>query len=475
MNKKQSKTVKRSTLVWSILVALVVGGALAYGVAYFQTRTLVSQAQTTTASMQKIQAVYETIEGNYYKSVSAKKVTNGAIKGMISSLDDPFSEYMDKTEASSLNDQISSSFSGIGAEVQKSDQYIKIISPIKGTPAKKVGLQPGDLITAVNGKSLAGKSVTDAVKLMRGKIGTKVTLTIKRAGKSFKQTLTRAKIPVSTVNSKVINKKIGYIQITSVSERTAAELKKALKRLDKKGVTSYVLDVRDNPGGLMDQALKMSSMFLKNGKIIMRVQTKNGQQQVYKAGKKYDGGYKVTKPVAVLMNGGSASAAEIFAGALHQSADAPLIGTQSYGKGTVQTVSDFKDKSEMKITIAKWLTPNGDWINKKGLTPTYKADYPKYAYLQLINTKKTYKNGDVSSEIKTLQKELKALGYFNGKVNGYFGSSTENAVQTYQKKENLKVTGTANEKTVLSIETKVQSKVAKNDNALKKAESILDK
>lgn len=126
MNKKQSKTVKRSTLVWSILVALVVGGALAYGVAYFQTRTLVSQAQTTTASMQKIQAVYETIEGNYYKSVSAKKVTNGAIKGMISSLDDPFSEYMDKTEASSLNDQISSSFSGIGAEVQKSDQYIKI-------------------------------------------------------------------------------------------------------------------------------------------------------------------------------------------------------------------------------------------------------------------------------------------------------------------------------------------------------------
>ncbi|GEN94950.1 S41 family peptidase [Pediococcus ethanolidurans] len=475
MNKKQPKTVKRTTLMWSILIALVVGGGVAYSVAYFQTRAVVSQAQTDTASMQKIQSVYETIEGNYYKSVSSKKITNGAIKGMISALNDPFSEYMDKSEATSLNDQISSSFSGIGAEVQKSDQYIKIISPIKGTPAKKAGLQPGDLITAVNGKSIAGKSVTDAVNLMRGKIGTKVTLTIKRAGKSFDQTLTRAKIPVSTVNSRIINKKIGYIQITSVSERTAAELKTALKRLDKKGVSSYILDVRDNPGGLMNQALKMSSMFLKNGKTIMQVQTKNGQRQVYKAGKKYDGGYKVTKPVAVLMNGGSASAAEIFAGALHQSANVPLIGTQSYGKGTVQTVSDFKDKSEMKITIAKWLTPNGDWINKKGLTPTYKADYPKYAYLQLINTNKTYQIGDVSTQIKTLQKELKALGFFNDKVNGYFGSTTKTAVTAYQKKEKLSVTGTANKKTILSIETKIQSKIAKNDQALNKAESIVSK
>lgn len=475
MDKKQPKTVKRTTLIWSIIIALLVGGGLAYGVAYVQTRAVISQAQSTTASMQKIQAVYSTIEDNYYKPVSAQKVTNGAIKGMISSLNDPFSEYLDKTDATSLNNQISSSFSGIGAEVQKSGQYIKIISPIKGIPAKKAGLQPGDLIIAVNDKSIAGKSVTEAVSLMRGKIGTKVTLTLKRNNKDFKQTLTREKIPVNTVNSRVINKKIGYIQITSVSERTASELKTALKNLDKKGVKSYVLDVRDNPGGLMDQALKMSSMFLKNGKVIMRVQAKTGQQQVYKAGKKYDGGYKVTKPVAVLMNGGSASAAEIFAGALHQSANAPLIGTQSYGKGTVQTVSDFKDKSEMKITIAKWLTPNGSWINKKGLTPTYKADYPKYAYLQLINTDKTYKIEDVSTQVKTLQKELKALGYFEGKTNGYFGKTTQTAVEAYQQKNKLTVTGTADSKTILNIETKIQSQIAKNDNALKKAENVLNK
>ncbi|WP_412990279.1 S41 family peptidase [Pediococcus siamensis] len=475
MKNKQPKFVKKATLIWSILIALLVGGGIAYTVAYFQTRTIVSQAQATSASMQKIEAVYNNIQTNYYKSVSASKVTNGAIKGMISALDDPFSEYMDKSEATSLNNQISSSFSGIGAEVQKSGQYIKIISPIKGTPAKKAGLLPGDVITAVNGKSIAGKTITQAVNLMRGKIGTKVTLTIKRGGKSFKQTLTRAKIPVSTVNTKLVDKKIGYIQITSVSERTASELKAALKKLDKKGATAYVLDVRDNPGGLMDQALKMASMFLKNGKTIMRVQTKNGQQQIYKAGKKYDGGYKVTKPVAVLMNGGSASAAEIFAAALHQSADAPLIGTQSYGKGTVQTVSDFTDKSEMKITIAKWLTPNGDWINKKGLTPTYKADYPKYAYLQLINTKKTYQLGDVSSEVKTLQKELTALGYFSGKTNGYFGKTTQTAVQNYQKKAGLTITGKADAKTVVNLETKVQAKVAQNDRALAKAESLLSK
>lgn len=475
MNNKKPKMVKKATLIWSIIISLIIGGGLAYGIAYFQTRAIVSQAQATSTSMQKIQSVYATITGNYYKSVDTSKLTNGAIKGMISALNDPFSEYMDKTEATSLNNQISSSFSGIGTEVQKADQYIKIISAIKGTPAKKAGLLPGDLITAVNGKSLAGKSITQAVNLMRGKVGTKVTVTIKRDEKTFNQTLTRAKIPVSTVNSKVVAHHIGYIQITSVSQRTASELKKALKQLDEKQVNSYILDVRDNPGGLMDQALKMSSMFLKNGKTIMRVQTRDGKQEIYKASKKYDDGYKVTKPVAVLMNGGSASAAEIFAAALHQSAHAPLIGTQSYGKGTVQTVSDFSDQSEMKITIAKWLTPNGTWINKKGLTPTDKADYPKYAYWQLIDTKKTFVLGDVSSQVKTLQRELNVLGYFKDKMNGYYGRTTQVAIQNYQEKAGLPVTGKANSKTILSIEAKVQSKVAKHDNALKRAQSILNK
>ena len=265
---------------------------------------------------------------------------------------------------------------------------------------------------------------------MRGKIGTTVKLTIERSGQTFTVSLKRAKIPVTTVDYKLVggDKKIGYITVSTFSTNTAKEFKTALKALDKKGAKKLVIDMRGNPGGLMTAALKMASIFLKNGKTIMQVQARDGSTEKYTASKKYDGGFKETKSTTVLIDGGSASAAEIFSAALHQSAGVKLVGSQSYGKGTVQTVTTFNDKTEMKITVAKWLTPNGTWINKKGLTPDVKADEPSYASLTVISKVSDLQADKVNSNVKTFQKYLQALGYFKGTVNGYFGDSTTSAV-----------------------------------------------
>jgi len=479
--KSKAKRPKRRVGLWTYMISIVVALGIGIGGTYWVIGRSVNQQlanmQQTSTAMKKIQSVYATISQNYYQPVNENKLANGAINGMVNSLGDKFSEYMDKSETESLNDTIDSSFSGIGAQVQKSGSYIQIISPIAGTPAKKVGLKPKDVIKKVNGKSIAGKTLTQAVNLMRGKVGTTVKLTVERAGKTFTVSLKRAKIPVTTVDYKLVGgkKKIGYITVSTFSTNTAKEFKTALKTLDKKGAKKLVIDMRGNPGGLMTAALKMASMFLKNGKTIMQVQARDGQAEKYVAGKKYDGGYKETKPTTVLIDGGSASAAEIFSAALHQSAGVKLVGSQSYGKGTVQTVSTFSDKTEMKITVAKWLTPNGTWINKKGLTPTIKANEPSYASLTVLSKVSDLQAGKVNDNIKTLQQYLKAMGYFKGNPNGYFGASTTQALKKYQKKAKLTATGKVDKKTLTKLEVQLAQKISDNDRAYNAAMKLMSK
>lgn len=464
---KAKRRVGLWTYILSVIAALVIGIGGTYWVLGRAVTRQINSMQQTNSAMQKIQSVYATISDNYYEPVNSNKLANGAINGMVSSLGDKFSEYMDKSETESLNDTIDSSFSGIGAQVQKAGSYIQIISPIADTPAKKAGLKPKDVIKKVNGKSIAGKTLTQAVNLMRGKVGTSVSLEIERAGKTFTVNLKRAKIPVTTVNYKLVggDKKIGYITVSTFSTNTAKEFKTALKALDKKGAKKLVIDMRGNPGGLMTAALKMASMFLKNGKTIMQVQQRGAQAEKYVAGKKYDGGFKETKPTTVLIDGGSASAAEIFSAALHQSANVKLVGSQSYGKGTVQTVTSFKDKTEMKITVAKWLTPDGTWINKKGLTPDIKATEPSYASLTVISKPDDLKAGKVNDDVKTFQEYLKAMGYFKDDVNGYFGSTTTDAVKAYQKHANIQVTGSVDKNMLTKLETELATKISDNDKA----------
>ncbi len=215
-------------------------------------------------------------------------------------------------------------------------------------------------------------------------------------------------------------------------------------------------------------------MFLKDGQTIVKLQPRKGkgETEVYKAGAKYDNGFKITEPTVVLIDGNSASAAEITAAALNQSAGIKLIGTKSYGKGTVQTVAQISNTSELKLTIAKWLTPDGSWIHHKGIKPTITEDYPSYAYIKAISATSLQPN-QVSTDVKSMQKMLVALGYKVQTVNGYYGSDTSAAVKQFQSKNGLSATGTADAKTLAKMEMQLSTKIGDNDNAMKKAEAEL--
>lgn len=465
--KKRRPRVKRFTRLtyWlSVVLALLIG--MIAGVLL-----IMHQLQPTlrlNAELNEVIGVYRTVKDNYYQKVDSKKLINGAVEGMLNSLDDPFSEYLDVDETTNLNDSTSGSFEGIGAEVQKTDDAIKIVSPIKGSPAEKVGLKANDLIMKINGKSTSGLSVDQAVSKIRGAKGTAVTLEIKRGSSTFTVKVKRAKVDQASVTGQLLasDKSIGRIQISTFAENTASGMKKTIKRLRKEGATHFIIDVRGNPGGLMNSALATSSMFLKNGQVIMRVKARTGKEEVYKAGKDYDDGFKVTEPVVVLADSGSASAAEIFSAALQQSAGVKVVGTQTFGKGTVQTVIPLSSNSEMKFTTAKWLTPNGTWINKKGVTPDVKADYPELAKLGLLSSGKTLKTGSVGNQVKLLQTNLKDLGYAV-KITSIYDEQTVTAVKQLQTKAKLsQQDGVFNDQTRTALYTEVARYLQAHDNIL---------
>lgn len=472
--KKRKPPVKRFTRLtywFSVIVALAVG--MIAGVLI-----IMHQMQPTlqvNAELNEVIGVYQTVKDNYYKKVSQKQLVNGAVEGMLNSLDDPFSQYLDVDETSNLNNSTSGSFEGIGAEVQKAEHAIKIVSPIKGSPAEKAGLKANDLIMTINGKSTANMSVDQAVSKIRGAKGTQVTLAIKRGDSTFTIKVKRAKVDQASVTGRLLpsDKTIGQIQISTFAENTASGMEKTIKKLRKEGATRFIIDVRGNPGGLMNSALATSSMFLKNGKVIMRVKARTGKEEIYKAGKTYDEGFKVTEPVVVLADGGSASAAEIFSAALQQSAGVKIVGTQTYGKGTVQTVVPLNHDSEMKFTTAKWLTPNSTWINKKGITPDVKADYPEMANLGLISSGQTLKTGSVGEQVKLLQTNLKGLGY-DVNVTSIYDDQTVTAVKQLQAKSKLsQQDGVFDEKTRTALYNEVANYIVAHDNILNAAVKTL--
>ena len=263
---------------------------------------------------QKLFNAYDEIGKSYYEEVDQDKLVNGALKGMVNALGDPYSDYMGTEEATQFNDSISSSFDGIGAEIQERDGQIIIVSPIKNSPAEKAGLLPNDIIKSVNGKSIAGLSSTEAVQKIRGKRGTKVDIEYQRGkdAKLHKVTLVRAEIPIETVYSKMSKDKIAHIQITSFADRTYQDLLKELDAMEAKGMKGLVLDVRQNPGGILPTAISIASLFVGTGKNVMQIEYKDGKREVIKA----QDGRKVRVPTTVLIDGGSASASEILAAAL---------------------------------------------------------------------------------------------------------------------------------------------------------------
>lgn len=458
-------------LFFVVLITAVVASALTLFITGNSSILGEKSASTGDSKFDKLNKAYEQIKSDYYKKTDDDKLVDGAIKGMIESLDDPYSTYMNQEEGKSFEESISSSFEGIGAQVEEKDGEILIVSPIKGSPAEKAGVKPKDQIVKVNGKSVKGMNVNEAVALIRGKKGSKVKLVLNRAGVGeIDLSIKRDTIPVETVYSEMKENNIGEIQITSFSESTSKELTEAINSLEKKGAKGYILDLRGNPGGLMDEAITMSNLFIDKGKNIMQVEYKDGTKEVMKAKKDR----QVTKPTVVLVNDGTASAAEIMAAALHESSGIPLIGETTFGKGTVQTAKEYDDGSTVKLTMAKWLTADGEWIHKKGITPQVKAALPDYAKLPYLDADKTYKSGDSGNNVKVAQQMLKALGY-KVNVNSTYDKAFESVVKQFQAKEKLKETGVLTGDTTTKLMMELQGKLSDNDTQMKQAIETLKK
>ncbi|MBO0445065.1 S41 family peptidase [Enterococcus ureilyticus] len=455
----------RQYLISIICVAFLAGGSC-YIYFDYQYKKQLADSPTQNEDLKMIDALYNEIINNYVGKVDEKKLVDGALKGMTEALDDPYSSYLNEPEADELDQSLAGSFEGIGATMTMTDDLPTVAqAPIEGSPAAKAGMKTNDTILKVDDEETQGKTLTQVVSKIRGKKGTEVRLTIARGEETFELKLIRDTIPIETVKGELdkTDPSVGSIKITSFGENTFKELQKTIKTLRKDGATSFVIDLRQNPGGLLNQVEQMASMFLKDGKPIIQFEDKNGNTSEEVASTQLDNGFKVTEPTVVLVDEGSASASEIFAAALKESGDKTIIGTKTFGKGTVQTVKNLNGKSEIKLTVLKWLTPNGEWIHEKGLEPTIKVDYPDYAYLSPISRDKTLKQGDSSPVVKNVNALLKALDYEVDGQSSEFSEQTKLAVESVQKNSELPITGEIDNETATLIEIAIGQKIKDND------------
>ncbi len=440
------------------------------GLSAKEVEQLASTTGMSAIQLSKLLKAYELIQQKYYRDVDGKQVMSGAIQGMITALDDPYSSYMDEEAAAQFKDSLESSFQGIGAEVTMRDGKLLIISPIKGSPAEKAGLRPNDQIISVNSETLAGLSLYDAVSKIRGPKGTQAKLEIIRVGENepIHVNVIREKIAVDTVYSQMLENGIGKIEITQFSEQTSDAFKQHLERLEAKGLKGLIIDVRNDPGGLLPEVINICSQLVEKGKTIVRVEYGDGKQESYPS----NGGSK-TYPIMVLINGGSASASEILAAALHESSGAKLLGVTSFGKGTVQNTfqQEMGDNSNLKLTIGKWLTPNGTWIHKVGIKPDINVEQPDYFKVSPLSGKTIWQFDQADAEIKNAQIMLKALGFDSGRSDGYFNETTKLAVAAFQAKFKLPITTKLDNATITGLQDQIRTLISDplNDKQLNRA------
>ncbi|MFD0714985.1 S41 family peptidase [Paenibacillus sp. GCM10027626] len=443
------------TMVASVLVTLTVADRLVAldsgGAAGKLVSGASAQHSLSKKEMEKMNAVLQLIETKYFREVDRSKVMDGAIAGMMSALNDPYSVYMEETTARQFSESIEGSFTGIGAEVALQDGRVTVVAPIKGSPAEQAGVLAKDVLLSVNGESLDGLSLNEAVAKIRGPKGTKVKLTIQRAGISepVHLVLVRDDIDYETVYAEMRNDGIGVIEIRQFSLNTGERFNEELERLEKQGMKGLVIDVRNNPGGVLPVVVSVAQPFVAEGKPIVQVEDRSGKRE-----KTLSKGKGKNYPVTVLMNKGSASASEVLAGALKEAGSAVLVGETSFGKGTVQVSYDkaLGDGSLVKMTIAKWLTPDGNWINETGIKPDVEVLPPEYYTVARMSKGKTLVRDTISEDTRSLQIMLSALGYKVDRKDGYFSSTTEESVRSFQKKENLPVTGKVDKKTAEKVE-----------------------
>ncbi len=409
--------------------------------------------------IEKFITAYQKILDNYVEPQDQKELIDGAIRGMVQSLDDPHSSYMDAEESNDFFSSLSDSFEGIGAEVTMENGKVTVISPIKDSPSEKAGLKPKDQIIKVNGLSLEGLSLFEAVNKIRGPKGTEARLEVLRPGlrESITINVIRDEIPIETVHASIIDSKkglIGRIEITNFGEKTSDDFKRALNDLEKQSIEGLVIDLRGNPGGYLQSVVFIGNLLIPNHGTIVQIEDRNEKVQAYQS----EMG-EAKYPIVALIDKGSASASEILAAALNESGNYPIVGETSYGKGSVQNPFQLEDGSNMKLTVAKWLTPKGNWIHEKGVEPTIKISQPDYYHAMPFPEDVSLKRDMNNTQVENLQMILNGIGYKTNRSDGYFDENTELAVKSFQKANGLANTGIVDAKTASALQGMIVEKI----------------
>ncbi len=390
-------TMTRNILI--LFVGLVLGVTISLGRIGLAERADAELAPLPLADLRVFTEVFEKIKNDYVETRTDKDLIEYAIGGMLSSLD-PHSAFLNEEAFTELQVGTSGQFGGLGIEISMEDGFVKVVTPIDDTPAQRAGMKAGDLIIRLDDKTVKGLTLSEAVKVMRGEPGSDIVLTIVREGadKPLKITITRAIIKVTSVKSRSLDKGYGYVRITQFQSRTGDNLAEAISKLkdENDGLKGLVLDLRNNPGGVLNAAVSVSDAFIDKGLIVYTEGRTSDSDNKFHA---TSGDLIKGAPLIVLVNGGSASASEIVAGALQDHQRAVILGTQSFGKGSVQTILPMNNGTAIKITTARYYTPNGRSIQAEGIVPDIKVEPLKIAHTekQLERIKEADLSGHLSN------------------------------------------------------------------------------
>lgn len=419
-----------------------------------------------------IDEAYNIIQNEGVHPVEGRALIEGALRGMADVIDDPYSTYLSEEEAAAHRESLASERIGIGAEITRSNGKFLIVAPLKSSPADKAGLRPYDEIIRIDGENIAGSSLEEVVKKIRGKQGTNLNMTIYRPdmNKHLEVSIVRDAIPVATVSNAVLEakkRKVGYISITTFGEETAEEWKVATDAVLGGRAEALIVDVRGNPGGYLYSVSQIVSSLLEVDTVFAYMEdpkgaltpllAENNEKIVYNEKLK-------SIPIVLLQDKGSASASEVLSGALKDSNRAMIIGTESFGKGTVQDTFDLSNGGEVKLSTHKWLTPKEKWIHGKGIPPHLEAKQDELYNEHIRLVAVDYKEGDYSDEIAYAQRLLGGLGYKVRKADGYFDRETVNAVLEFRQDADLEVEKEMDREFFIALKEEVEAFRAKKEN-----------
>lgn len=350
------------------ILALAFGGVVGVVLAYTAKPLSIITNTDSPSDIQEVEKIYDNLLSKYYGEIDKQTLSDAAIKGMIEALNDPYSTYIDAENTDDFDEQIYGYYVGIGTEITLNDEnQFEVTNIFENTPATDANIELHDIVVKVNNEDVSGKTVSDIGKLIQGEIGTDVTLTLRRGEAEFDVTITRNRIDLISVTSQIFekdDKRIGYIKVTNFASNTFNQFQTALNELEENDIESLIIDVRDNLGGQLEVATQIASLFLTKDKVVYQLNTNGIIQPIYSTG---PGSFQ--KPITVLINGATASASEVLAIALQESADATVIGTTSYGKGTIQESYKLSTGATIKFTVQEWLSPNGNTVNEVGVKP----------------------------------------------------------------------------------------------------------